>query len=82
MGYSYRNNGQITDWWPDDTEEEFYVAEDATLSDILNSCHERWPGFHPEKIRITPEYLHTSCLYYDLYDAGDYTHFLRISRIK
>lgn len=30
----------------------------------------------------TLKYIHTNCLYYDQYDPGDYTNYLKITRIK
>jgi hypothetical protein len=29
-----------------------------------------------EDIEVTSEKIHTHCIYYDLYDAGDYTDFI------
>lgn len=79
MGYSYRNNGNITDYWPDDSEEAFYIAHGTTLAVILIACKEKWgDNTNLEDISITPENIHTNCLTYDLHDSGDYTQFLRI----
>lgn len=32
------------------------------------------------EFEITSEYIHTSCLGYDLYDSSDYTHFIVITK--
>lgn len=81
MGYGTRNNGQIKTFWPDDTENEFYIAGSATIEDITKRCREKWGwDFDWSHIRITPEHIHTDCLTYDLYDSGDWTHFLCITK--
>lgn len=88
MGYSTRNGGQITDFWPDDTDVEFYVAHGASMDEIMERCREKWPdpsaplGFNPSSIRIDSEFIHTDCLGYDLMDWGDYTKFLKITKIS
>lgn len=77
MGYSTRNNGQIKEFWPDDTEKEFYICGSASLFDIMIRSKEKWPDCYDYgKIEITPENIHTRCLTYDSYD---YTDFLKIS---
>ncbi len=81
MGYSTRNNGQIKDFWPDDDESTMYFSNDETLEDIFDKACEKWPGILMEELKISSEYIHTSCLTYDRYDPSDWTNFLRISRI-
>jgi hypothetical protein len=81
MGYGTRNNGQIKTFWPDDTEDEFFIAGSASLEAILDLAKAKWPGIELIDIHIEPQNIHTDCLTYDLYDSGDYTQFLRISRI-
>ncbi len=81
MGYSYRNNGQITDFWPDDTEDCFYLTGDWGLDAMVEFCKEKWgDAIDLTKIRITSEHIHTSCLTYDSYDSSDYTNFIVIER--
>lgn len=83
MGYSYRNNGQIKDFWPDDDENTIYrVSGSDSLQDLLTLAQEKWPGVSLEDIQITSEKIHTSCLTYDLYDSSDYTEFVILTRIK
>lgn len=84
MGYTYRNNGQITDFWPDDTAEEFYISCDSSIpfTEVQQEIDRRWPGIGFEQIEISSESIHTSCLTYDQYDSSDYTQFLVIRRIK
>jgi hypothetical protein len=79
MGYSKR--GSITDFWPDDTDTEFYIARSSSIADILSAVELKWPGVSLSNINIEAENIHTECLTYDLHDAGDYTDFLRISKI-
>ena len=84
MGYSYRNNGGIRDFQPDNTDTEFFLNgeyDGYTLSDIIDRAIEYFgiEKFDLDKVTITPEYIHTECLGYDRYDPGDYTKFIRIS---
>lgn len=83
MGYGTRNHGQIKTFWPDDTEEEFYIAFGEDLGTIVQMCKTRWgEDIRLDDIMITPEYIHTDCLTYDSYDSGDWTHFLRIKKVS
>ena len=81
MGYSTRNSGYIKDYWPDDTDTEFFMTGPISLGDIYDRASEKWPGILPEELSIDSEYIHTHCLTYDCYDPGDYTNFLKISKI-
>ena len=83
MGYSYRNGGQIKDFWPDDTDNTFYIVSngcDNNLSNIQEKINEKWPGSSMERIHIYAERIHTQCLGYDLYDPMDYQDFLVITK--
>jgi hypothetical protein len=84
MGYGTRNNGQIKTFWPDDTENDLYIASDfisTSFQEILDRAKEKWgEELTLEEIMIEPEYIHTDCLTYDLHDPGDYTNFLHITR--
>ena len=79
MGYGKRDN-DIDTYWPDDTEKEFFISqnEDTSLEDILEKVKAKWPDKQPADIGIEPEYIHTDCLYFDRYDAGDFTRFIRV----
>lgn len=81
MGYTTDLFG-ITNFWPDDTEDTLYCDNTMSLGDILKVANEKWPGCKPEDIKISAEYIHTYCVYYDLYDAGDYTRFVVITHNK
>jgi hypothetical protein len=81
MGYKKRPGTEITDFWPDDTDTEIYIATNGgslPLADLFSKAKEKWPDATLENIEITSEKIHTDCIYYDLYDAGDYTDFLII----
>lgn len=81
MGYSYRNNGNIKDYWPDDDDNTIYRASGCdSLQDLINLAQEKWPGTSLEDIEITSENIHTSCLTYDLHDSSDYTQFTVLTR--
>lgn len=82
MGYSTRHGTSITDYWPDDGENHFYIKCYGALDvqDVLSRCKEKWgEDIDIGKLCISPEYIHTECLYYDQYDGGDYTNFWLIS---
>ena len=86
MGYGIRSGGiggSIRTFWPDDTDTTMYIQADIlppTLAELLDQIQDRWPGTSAENITITPEKIHTDCLGYDLYDAGDYTDFILITK--
>jgi len=86
MGYGIRSGGiggSIRTFWPDDTDDKMYIQADTvtlTLAHLLDKIQDKWPGASAENITITPEKIHTDCLSYDLYDAGDYTDFIVITR--
>lgn len=84
MGYSYRNNGQIKDYWPDDTDDTIYInADDGhDLASIASIVKAKWPHAKLEDISISSEYIHTECLTYDLYDPSDYTNFIILTKRK
>lgn len=82
MGYTTK--GSITSFWPDDTADVMYIASyySLSLSAIMDRAKEKWPGkLDYEDIRITAEYIHTDCITFDGYDAGDYTNFIVITRV-
>ncbi len=79
MGYSTRNNGQIKDFWPDDTDDTVYFAGSVGLRDIIDMIQSKWPNADQSEIDITSEYIHTSCLTYDRYDSSDYTEFVVVT---
>jgi hypothetical protein len=90
MGFYYRDmpnswqGHKIQCFRPDDTENEFYVEcgyESHNLLDILNKAVKKWPLIEMSEIEIEADYIHTDCIGYDQYDAGDYTKYLRISRV-
>ncbi len=81
MGEVTAPNG-IRSFTPDDTDTEFYVAAHyhvVPLSQILESAQAKW-GTHItiDNLSIEAEHIHTDCLGYDRYDAGDYTNYLRV----
>lgn len=84
MGYTYRNNGHITDFWPDNTENEFYLCNESPMSlkELVAEIDAYWEGVNDlDQIEISSEEIHTSCLTYDGYDSSDYTQFLVIRRV-
>lgn len=86
MGYTVEKHayGEITNFWPDDDDNTMYVetTSSASILYLLDRIKEKWPDAEPDELNIMAEYIHTHCLYYDRYDATDYTNFLVIRKIK
>ncbi len=82
MGYTTRNNGNITDFWPDDDENTMYVSNDCSLSTIMGMVKDKWPDAPVGSINLSSQSIHTRCLYYDRYDGNDHTDFIVITREK
>lgn len=84
MGYITRNNGEITSFWPDDTDTKMYVVSclSHSISYLIDLARIRWPEASLDDIEISAEKIRTSCLYYDLYDSTDYTNFIILEYIK
>lgn len=82
MTYTSRNNGQITDFWPDNDDETIYIESIGGISipSLIQIAQEKWPNISLSDIEITSEKIHTHCITYDLYDAGDWTEFVVIKK--
>jgi len=85
MGH-YKDSRGIDCFEPDDTEDVMYLScswmePTTTLSTLLHYAERKWPDGWKD-LAIAAEYIHTDCLYYDRYDPGDYTNYLKITRIK
>ncbi|MOA42290.1 hypothetical protein D3C78_1643290 [compost metagenome] len=53
------------------------------MVDLVERCKEHFgEDFQLEHAEIEAEYIHTSCLGYDLYDAGDWTRYIHITYTK
>ena len=75
----YKENG-VHCFSPDDAETEFYIKEDATLSEIIEKAKEKFgENVDFEDITITAEHIHTVAIGYNRYDAFDYTNYLVVS---
>ncbi len=68
----------IATFHPDDTDDTMYIADGVDGATLKEKICEKWPDIKVDELRLTPEYIHTDCLGYDLYDPGDYTNFLKI----
>lgn len=82
MGTYYR--GQIECFEPDNTDSEIYISTayaPVSMEEIMEACINQWGTFDLSKIKIEAEYIHTDCIGYDRYDPGDYTKYLKITRI-
>lgn len=82
----YIINGSITNFEPDDTEQEFYIEasyQDIPIAEIILKAKEKWgQDINIENLCIRPENIHTHCIYYASYDSGDYTDYLVISKFN
>lgn len=89
MGYGKRSGGlggDITTFWPDDTETEMHIEAGSwspmfNLQELLDKAQEKWPGISLDQIQISASHVHTDCIGYDRYDAGDYTDFIVLRKI-
>lgn len=77
MGYTYRNNGQIQDFWPDNTPTKMYFSGSSNLSCVLNDAKDHFgENFNLAKISISSEHIHTYARTFDLFDIADWTTFI------
>ena len=79
--------GIIRKFWPDNTEEKFYICtyyEPVRFEDILDQAREHFqnPEISLMDLSIESDYIQTDCLGYDQYDPGDYNNFLVITLNK
>lgn len=83
MGYSYRNDGWITDFWPDDSDVEIYIdgTSGVSLQYVSEVVHDKW-GVELTAVSIRSENIHTSFLTDDMYDPSNYTNFIVVTRSK
>jgi hypothetical protein len=81
MGHTYRNNGQITDFEPDNDENALYLyGDNIDLEYLMESIKEYFGDNDLSKYSISAEHIHTSCLGYDLYDSSDYSNYIVIHK--
>lgn len=80
MGITKRTATSIYDFWPDDTETVIWLPDcSISICEIIDLCKVTWgDDISLTDIKISSEYIHTECIYYNRYDPGDYTMFIRI----
>lgn len=79
MGISY--DGGIKSCWPDNTETTIYIYGNYSLSEIIEKVKDHFGNdINLDEITIRSEYIHTSCLTYDLYAPSDYTNFIVVEK--
>jgi hypothetical protein len=83
IGYSTRNNGQIRDYWPDNTDTELFVesATAPSLEDLIALAKEKWPNSSLDNVVVSGQEIHTRCLTYDMYDSSDYDDFIVLTLV-
>ena len=69
-------------FWPKDTETTKYICGSISFTDLILRIREFWPNaaIIMDNFEISTEYIQTSCIGYDLYDASDYTSFIVITK--
>lgn len=83
MGYQ-RREGQynIVDYTPDNDENTLYIRTDdyTDFEEIIAQTRKHFGTNNISDFLISSEYIHTRCVYYDLYDSGDYDNYIVIRR--
>lgn len=82
MGYT--RNGSITNFEPDNDENTLYLLSSCnySLAQIIGFAKEKWgQDLNFDDIVIEAENIHTRCLTYDVYDAGDYDNYIVIRKV-
>ena len=82
MGYTYRNNGQITDFTPDNDANTLYVrsSDCVSMSDLYIMAQDHFGEDAMDDLQIRSEKIHVYCLTYDQYDPSDYADFIVIAK--
>lgn len=82
----YHHSGGVrTDFWPDDTETEMYIASDVasskSLRDLMAIAVIKWGDAATfDNIYISVENIHTHAIYYDRHDPSDWTCFIKLEK--
>jgi hypothetical protein len=85
MGYTTRPRTEITDFWPDDGPDHFWLTSSSqpSIAAIIEMAKERWgQDINLNHILIESQRIHTECVYYDLHDPNDWTDFIWIGRAQ
>lgn len=81
MGYYTDRNG-IKNFAPNDTVNDLWIWGEMDMEELMQSITDYFgEDAKLSDFKITPEYIQTSCIGYDLYDPSDYSNFLHITRI-
>lgn len=74
----------IRDFWPDNTDNKFYIPEnDLSLDDLVSQAKDYFRDrYNPEQIRISFDNIHVRCLDYDVHDTSDWQEFFIITLNK
>ena len=81
MGYIKDNRG-ITSFTPDNTADALFIPcyGPVDMSELIEEAKKHFgERFVLSNMRIEPRHIHTNCIGYDVYDPGDYTHYLVIT---
>jgi hypothetical protein len=66
---------------PEDTENKMYLGNNPTVREIIIIIREKWgKGTKLEDITVGSEHIQVQCFGYDLYDSGDYMHFVTLEK--
>ena len=80
MTTTYSNNGQVTNFCPDDTDTCMYLYGEHSLLEIWEICESKFgKNINLADINIETEHIHTRCLGFDSYDSADWDTFIVIT---
>lgn len=85
MGYERRLGPyDIVDYTPDNDQDILYIRSNSeiNLDDLIDQIEDHFGTRDLSKFSISSEYIHTRCIYYDIFDSGDYDNYIIITRIK
>ena len=70
----------IKNAYPTNDDNTLYIADDGgiSFSDLISRANEHFGSL--DNLTIKPEYIHTRCVNYDLYDAMDYDNYIVITK--
>lgn len=85
MGITRQPGTDIFNFWPDNDDNTLYIpvgfgCSSLDLQELMETIESHFGDSDLSSYVISSEYIHTSCIYYDLHDPSDYTNFVIIER--
>jgi hypothetical protein len=76
---TYKDSCGVTCFQPDNDESTLYIESyGCSFADIDEEISKHFGDIDKTTLTISAETIHTNALYYDCYDASDYTNFIVI----